>query len=98
MKMIFVTGTISHNAGRVFQHHPTKNDNPCAHAQQSDCSVCRFVSMFVCSLQQNEHFEQNRLVYDLYLLHMSQKLTSTYLTNESVLQGAEEKQPFFAYF
>ena len=39
-----------------------------------------------CLSAPTQDFEQNRLVYGLYLLRMSQKiLTYTYLTNESVL-------------
>ena len=52
-------------------------------------SVGRFVCLFVCLSAPSQDFEQNRLVYGLYLLRMSQKLTYTYPTNESVLQGAE---------
>ena len=77
---------------------------PCARASRgsnrfvcrSFClSVCLFVCLFVCLSSQD--FEQNRLVYGLYLLRMSQKLTYTYLTNESVLQGAE-KSRLFTFF
>ena len=53
-------------------------------------SVCLFVCLFVCLSAPSQDFEQNRLVYGLYLLRMSQKLTYTNLTNESVLQGAEK--------
>ena len=53
-----------------------------------------FVCVFVCG-HKNELFERNRAVYELYLLRASQKskiLASTYLTNESVRQGAKKSR------
>ena len=55
--------------------------------------MCRAFCLSVCLSAPSQEFERNRLVYGLYmyLLHMSQKLATTvYLTNESVLQGAEK--------
>ena len=73
---------------------------PCARAARGRVivlSVSRFVCLSVCLSAPTHDFEQNRLVYGLYLLRMSQKLTYTYLTNESVLQGAE-KSRLFTFF
>ena len=74
---------------------------PCALAQQRGrvivLSVGRFVSLFVCLSAPTQDFERNRLAYVLYLLRMSQKLKNTYLTNESVLLGAE-KSRLFTFF
>ena len=54
------------------------------------CSVCLFVCRFVCLSAPNLD-NRNRLVYGLYLLHMSWK---SYQTNESVLQRAEKSTLF----
>ena len=48
------------------------------------------VCVFVCG-HEIEHFERNRLAYELYLHCMNQKWKNTYLTNESVLH----RKPFF---
>ena len=48
------------------------------------CSVCLFVCRFVCLSAPNLD-DRNRLLYGLYVLHMSRK---SYLTNESILQRA----------
>ena len=47
-------------------------------------SVSRFVCLFVCLSAPTQDFEQNRLVYGLYLLRMSQKLKNInlYLPHE----------------
>ena len=54
-------------------------------------SVGRSVCPSVCLSAPSQDFEQNWLVYGLYLLRMSQKF---YLANESVLQGAEKSRLF----
>ena len=65
-------------------------------------SVSRFVCLFVCLSTPTQDFEQNRLVYALGLLHMSQKLknTSLYVPHKRErTSGSREKQtlhPFFA--
>ena len=51
-----------------------------------------FYSLFVCLSAPSQEFEKNRLVYGLYLLLMSQKLKNIYVTNESLLQGAEKSR------
>ena len=53
--------------------------------------------LFVCSSASTQDFEQNRLVYGLYLLRMSQKLKniSLYLPHERErTSGSREKQTF----
>ena len=49
------------------------------------------VGCSVCLSAPSQDFEQNRLVYGLYLLRMSQKYINLY---ESVLQGAEKSRLF----
>ena len=51
------------------------------------------VGRFVCLSAPSQDFEQIRLVYGLYLLRMSQKLTYIYLMNERT-SGSREKQTF----
>ena len=63
---------------------------------QSAHGVCvlqnTLVFLCVCG-HQNEQFERNRAVYELYLLCTSQKSKNiTYLTNESVRQGAKKSR------
>ena len=64
--------------------------------------VCLSVCLFVCLSTPTQDFEQNRLVYALGLLHMSQKLknTSLYVPHKRErTSGSQEKQtlhPFFA--
>ena len=56
-------------------------------------SVC----LFVCLSAPSQDFEQNRLVYGLYLLHMSQKPKNInlYLPHERErTSGSREKQTF----
>ena len=58
-------------------------------------SVGRSVCLFVCLSAPSQDFEQNRLVYGLYLLRMSQKLKNInlYLPHERErTSGSREKQ------
>ena len=63
-------------------------------------SVCLFVCLFVCLSAPSQDFEQNRLVYGLYLLRMSQKLKNInlYLPHERErTSGSREKQTFHIF-
>ena len=60
-------------------------------------SVCLFVCLFVCLSAPSQDFEQNRLVYGLYLLRMRQKLRNInlHLPHERErTSGSREKQTF----
>ena len=77
---------------------------PCALAQQRGrvivLSVSRFVCLSVCLSAPSQDFEQNRLVYGLYLLRMSQKLKNInlYLPHERErTSGSREKQTFHLF-
>ena len=62
--------------------------------------VCLSVCLFVCLSAPTQDFEQNRLVYGLYLLRMSQKLKniSLYLPHERErTSGSREKQTFHIF-
>ena len=64
-------------------------------------SVSRFVCLFVCLSAPTQDFEQNRLVYGLYLLRMSQKLKNInlYLPHERErTSGSREKQTFHIFW
>ena len=64
-------------------------------------SVSRFVCLFVCLSAPTQDFEQNRLVYGLYLLRISQKLKniSLYLPHERErTSGSREKQTFHIFW
>ena len=63
----------------------------CLFSARGLCST-EHSSLFVCLSAPSQEFEKNRLVYGLYLLLMSQKLKNIYLTNESLLQGAEKSR------
>ena len=78
---------------------------PCALAQQRGrviiLSVSRFVCLSVCLSAPTQDFEQNRLVYGLYLLRMSQKLKNInlYLPHERErTSGSREKQTFHIFW
>ena len=63
--------------------------------------VCLSVCLFVCLSAPTQDFEQNRLVYGLYLLRMSQKLKniSLYLPHERKrTSGSREKQTFHIFW
>ena len=64
-------------------------------------SVCLFVCLSCLTLTLTQDFEQNRLVYGLYLLHMSQKLKNInlYLPHERErTSGSREKQTFHIFW
>ena len=64
-------------------------------------SVSRFVCLSVCLSAPTQDFEQNRLIYGLYLLRMSQKLKSInlYLPHERErTPGSREKQTFHIFW
>ena len=63
--------------------------------------VCLSVCLFVCLSAPTQDFEQNRLVYGLYLLRMSQKLKNInlYLPHERErTSGSREKQTFHIFW
>ena len=61
-------------------------------------SVSLSVCLFVCLSAPTQDFEQNRLVYGLYLLRMSQKL-NLYLPHERErTSGSREKQTFHIFW
>ena len=63
--------------------------------------VCLSVCLFVCLSALTQDFEQNRLVYGLYLLGMSQKLKNInlYLPHERErTSGNQEKQTFHIFW
>ena len=64
-------------------------------------SVCLSVCLFVCLSAPTQDFEQNRLVYRLYLLRMSQKLKhiNLYLPHERErTSGSQEKQTIHIFW
>ena len=69
---------------------------PCALAQQRGRVIVLSVCLFVCLSAPTQDFEQNRLVYGLYLLRMSQKLKNNinlYLPHER-----EPRKADFSHF
>ena len=62
--------------------------------------VCLSVCLFVCLSAPTQDFEQNRLVYGLYLLRMSQKLKNInlYLPHERERTFKEPRKADFSHF
>ena len=67
---------------------------------RGECSTEHLVCLSVCLSAPTQDFEQNRLVYRLYLLRMSQKLKNInlYLPHERErTSGSREKQTFHIF-
>ena len=53
-----------------------------------------FVCLFVCVRHKNEHFERNRAVYELHLLHTSQKSKNIHASRTRAYFGKPRKADF----